>query len=235
MRVTRRPPRRASEQIAERLEMERLARAVRTAYILERSEYETLRAGQWTSWSPKREADLFNERGKKVCSGLNSVWEKVAQICRELQAHPASYVRVQFEAWNDPRRAPPPAFLVSRRAQDIYLEAMPRKLAELNRALQAQKEVAIQQIRCLRRAGVESADEAAAIVIGDLTLPLSPLFRYCFAASLGSKQGESLCRRLRASAVAQYLRFADLYDQTWSQVLPASFRKEAERLWDEWI
>lgn len=226
-----REPRRISKAFRDRESLELLAAQVRQAYIAERSDRETIITGRRKVWKPGHEDDIVSSSGRILKRGLKSVWLKIARICREIGADPATYVRVQFELCSD-RNSPSPSQLATPSAKIRYESAWPGLRSEIRRSLSQQVEVASQQVRCLQALGVGDSLTASLMVIGDLTVPLSPLFRYCFACSLGER-ANSLRQKLLPGAIAQYVRCPVLYDEEWRQVLPPDFKEEVSRFQSE--
>ena len=194
---------------------------VREAYVEEMNRVRGSLGGG--PYSPHPRWDGYNERqGPEGDSPRPAAWLKVARAALGAGLDPVAYVRAQFQAFR--ASGPPrPNQLASARNLAAVSAEMERASEQIRLALTTQVSVLRSLLAvALAHACGRPKERVWAEVLLAPDSRLTPLFRYCIAAS----EGESLADvsdHYRESALAEYRRWPTLYDRHWAQCLPRGF------------
>ncbi len=199
---------------------------IRATYVEERSVLESRRLGGAFAYHvPARydglpeSADADGRRRKPVAP----VWPRLAARFAELRLPPALYMRTVFAQVPLGGHAPEPPQLLSQGYLAAWSKARQALEPGVRRALVSEIDLARVQIAAIAGGGVKTEREAAACVLLNEHLALSPLFRYCLALRIGGPWFRRLARRLEPAACTQYEYLRDFYRRHWKEWLPASF------------
>jgi len=144
--------------------------------------------------------------------------------------NPARLIRFLFSTFEpqgprDRRVYPTPNTLTSAPLRQKYDDYVANELPKKFEAdLDSQARTASLKFReLLRSKSMQYTDEQALrLVLSDLALPLSALYRYCAAADSRHRLQDIRDQFMEPAAV-QYLFERDLYDQFWAKYIPVSF------------
>ncbi len=202
--------------------------------ILLREAYRVMRQ-QWSRQHNLCESDWGNHPiprydGGADASGRNfkSVWVKLARFVVANGLNPDLYIRAQFRG----RIASPPepTQLMSSGALSVYHQTTANRIALCSARFLAQKTRYFLEVQALgagRQVVRCSDDQINLSVLGNLSLPLSALFRYC----LGVRgEREIIIHRFRNEATIQYIGDQEAYDQVWGTWIPDELRLASNQL-----
>jgi hypothetical protein len=200
---------------------------VRVAYIQERGRWESLKSRKPITYKPPRRYDgvrpVTIDGEVTLENGQVSVWAKIITWCEARTIPPTEYIRVCFANLPMISCAPEPIQLLGEKYLQIWndtWEGMPIKLQE---ELTSQHQIARTNMIVQQRVYGETPEDAQLLVLTDSSLELSPLFRYCIAASINTKPLRRVATTFRAEAVLQYECYPTLYAAAWRDILPKGF------------
>ena len=207
---------------AERLE--RRAKRVRAVYQLERRCYESMRSGTDSNYSPSRKFDT------------NGTWTKVARELHKNKVDPVIYVGNIFAKLRTLPAAPPtPAQLLSGQFAAMYRDYSKGTVARAKRQLMVNVEYSHARIVVSQSVNGLTMLDATYRLLGDPRNSLDPLFRYCFAVSMMTKEKRfcSIAKLYRMSAILQYVHDRAGYDEIWCDRMPSWFPQKALAAYEE--
>ena len=197
------------------------AGVIRQTYIQERSLIDKKQYVPSSKWDGNAEA------------GIRSTWERIAEKLLLNGIEPELYVRYYFEheaVVGGSIVAYYPTDLLSDKTINHY-RLYGRETAELDMhdALEFQTECA--RTAFLKEKYLRKVDDRAATrsVLWNMEVELSPLFRFCWAASMKLKSFRSIRDHYLPLAAIQYSRDPDAYDKIWGDKIPANFRTYVTR------
>jgi hypothetical protein len=211
----------------------KMASAVKTVYIVERSRWETVSTGIASTYIPPSSYDgtpPITLCGEVVLQKAQpSVWVKLVRWCEEQSVHPESYVALIFSSFSPMRRRPPePHQLMSEVYLRVWDENLPKLSERVRVALVVQKAAAENRFARIRVSDPKTKPEDAWVeVLVDGTLAISALFRYCLAKMIGGKRFEKIAASYEDEAVLEFQRFRKWYKLHWGALLPKGFSRFA--------
>lgn len=218
----------------------RLAQSIRRAYVMARSDWESLQRGHAATYVPSRlddegrggSVDNDNRRDDKL-----PVWIVLARGFHQLGIDPEDYIFAAFERALKLKQPPEARYLLAATQLQAYREEKEQAVAARETAifLATEKGIAEDQITYWQLCGMEPV-AAHCFVLTDSSLELSALFRYCLALKLARKYPAERKRILKmaaaykAAAAAQFYQDRAEYRRHWAGFLPKGFDEEAVRL-----
>lgn len=221
-------------------------RAVREAYDLNRTLYESQLAGVVSVYRSPR--SYGGGRGGLVIEGADegeflsrpsaNLWEKLAVELRAMRADPWDYMWLQFTALpgieSGRNRPPEPAALLTaeRRARWSIGHGKPAKFVaeSLERQLRYFKDETE-----YRQALFDYTVTAAyKVVLADRDAPMTPLFRYATSLHLRLEGMHHVTASLAWSAAAEYRQLRRHYDALWA-IVPGKFKATADAVYGKGI
>lgn len=211
-------------------EEHRLALKLKKVYTEEMRRYLVSKGREGGAYyEPSRAFDGFDNPGPEQGKPRPAVWLKVARAVVARGYDVEEYVRAQFEVFRQ-EGPPTPAHLLSDRSVQSYEYARDAAPSEAVPSLSTQVHVARTRIlEALSADRSTSPHDAWRRVISDPTLQLTPLFRYCLAASEGLEFAD-MAESFKEDAALQYCRNPRAYDSEWRDVIPRSFPAEAAKI-----
>ena len=206
---------------------------VKLIYGRERSRWETLKAGEQVSYVfPKRydgEPPKTIEHQLVLEKGTKSEWVRLTKWLQEHGIPAAPFMSLVFDhLMTTEKRAPEPYQLRTKKYLRLWNKYKDRAEERIRLALVSQNEVAARHTAAWRTAG-RSSEDAWVIVLTNLGLELSPLFRYCVASALGGKRFRRIAARFHADAIMQFERYRKFYLAHWDFLLPKGFASGSRR------
>lgn len=201
---------------------------VRSCYAEERSRFE----GE--IWRPTRFWDgrpaIETDDGEIIEPARDSIWPKVAAYFRKIQVEPREFLQTVFNS-GELVFAPSPIQLMGQRCREIYGKFRDSRARSVELALPVQISTATTAAAGWQAMGL-GVNAAYATVLGQSSLGLSSLFRYCLAASMRDHGSafRRLAKQFRADAVKQFKQDRDLYLQSWTSFLPPGFVELADSI-----
>lgn len=201
------------------------ARLVRRAYVVRRRAAEEQTTGVVSRWGATRMAAWD---GGETPSGRNcpNAWLAIAAACLAAEVDPVLLVDAAFtppvQPFLNPNQLASESLL--RRARQMGLDAA----ATITAALAQQRAVLRGEVRSATDRGVDKA-RAVILALTEPSIPLSGLFRYCYAARAGD---EDLAGHFADGAVAQYAYRARAYDAAWGDLITDDLRQLAQTFFD---
>lgn len=195
------------------------ATRVRAAYVDEMSRARGVLGGM--PYAPHPRWDGCVERlGPEGDPPRPAEWLKVARVALGLGVDPVAYVRAQFQMFR--ASGPPrPNQLVSQRTQSLIAAEVGHVSEQIRLALTTQVSLLrTLLVVALAQAGGRPKELVWAEVLLTPDSRLTPLFRYCIAASESLADVSS---HYREAALAEYRRWPALYDLHWARCLPPGF------------
>ncbi len=231
-RVVKPPVERAAKQM-----VTNAALRVKVVYVQERSRWESLRSGETVYYTPAKKYEgvlqsvMADDHSVVVEAGRGSTWQALVDWCEKRGFRPEEYVRLSFEAVPMQDVAPQPDQLMGPKYQKKFEKLYPLLEEKLGVALANQKRVARTALIVRQTVYGEEPDFAQLVVATDSHLDLSPLFRYCFAFSIGTKKMLRVARKFQAEAVLQFECYRRAYKKSWADSLPAGFARMSRELY----
>jgi hypothetical protein len=189
-----------------------LARQLGVCYAAERAAYEALTGG-----APGKGA-------RHPITADPGVWVRLVRFCASRSIDPLAYLAWRFEE-GLPGRPPTPQELLNARAADAYRAALQEDGREIEVAYRVQQQAARTAILLAQRLGGRTGPDAWAAVLLDEGLPLSALYRYALALSIGGARFERIAALYAAAAASQYRRHRAHYDAVWGPWIPRPLRE----------
>jgi hypothetical protein len=205
------------------------AMRVRAAYVEARSVFESRREGRAVPYSPPRQYDgkkavRFRDDGADLVATKEAIWLRLWKWFQQHKITPELYFDVIFSDMPlTAKHQVEPASIAHDNRLTAYRRLLPKFEDEARSALRIQTIAARNQVTYRQLVENLDCDTAVAKTVDDMSIELSPLFRYCLAVSSGGPLAMAAGRRWRKEAKAQYDRYAGLYYRTWKSVLPATF------------
>lgn len=203
------------------------AKLVRTSYIYERTRHENARLGMTGLYKVPLHYDgrSAKYRGEKLVeAGVKSAWQRIADLCRDEKIDPQLYITTIFADMAIGEKFPNPDYFYGPKALDRWRALCRGQERTVELALRIETEIAAARMGYYQAMGFKKRRAYRTTLVDD-TLNLSPLFRYCVAASLDY---DDIAEHFYAAAVMQYMQFAGYYDQYWHKFLPKGFVRSAE-------
>ena len=117
----------------------------------------------------------------------------------------------------------------------VVQESIFNRKEQLRKDYRWETSMAIDEIHAHKGLRNISMSHATAVVIYDLRLSLSPLFRYCLAISMKHSKFKIIARNFLISAALQYMRAKEEYDEIWGDAIPVSFKKAAPGIYEGYL
>lgn len=212
-----------------------LALRVKVAYIQERARWESLKSGELVEYRPPKKYEGMRpvtiDDEAEVQPGKASKWQHIADWCEARSINPLEFIRVCFADLPMRELAPEPGQLCGPTYERKWAKLYPKMEERLCTSLAVQRNAA--RSCYLLRTGLykDSAADAALYVATTSSIDLSPLFRYCFAVSIGTKKMLRVADKYLAEAILQFECYRKLYKKTWADALPDGFSKMSRKLY----
>ncbi len=230
----------------------KLARYIRASYAVNRSAFESLKAGGEVVWKvPKRYDGVAprtvdpQDAGKEV----KNVWYEMARWFIRQNLDAVSFIQYVFARQDLTKRVPEPPQVCNEVYLTGYREYVEKGAIEIiSNAFEAETRVAHAAFQKYRDMfGALGQPQAAGTrwtvtqnVLLDRSLPLSYLFRYILALSSAKDAGQAgddaaklrflgLAARFYDRAVIQFSLHREAYAEHWKRWLPKTFPEDADR------
>lgn len=206
----------------------RYGEVVRAVYCSERNMWharvEKKQAGWGLSRMPRYDGGEDNAGRQHV-----NMWERVARFAIANRLDPVRLVRAQFVAGMR-HRPPEPNHLMSTESVNAYRRMTEESPEEVRRQFEFQKKQMAVEMAKLgpARARMKWTEaDAARVILGNVVLPFSALFRHCLATRHGLAD---VAEAFRDEAAVQYMAQAAEYDVVWGDWITTPLRHEASEL-----
>lgn len=193
--------------------IERLAAIIKTLYTHERRRQLEQAHGVTEFYRPSRHWDGNSRR--------QSTWALVAHWVLRNKLNPAILVRSVFAV---SRVFPEPNQLQGDRALEAYKHCAKKEKELIEHMFHVQVSTARAEIFRQQQLFSLSKEQAEQIVISDVYLQFTPLFRYCLAVA---GEYSKLADNYHDPAVLQYTPSREDYDRVWGDLIPRRFRRLA--------
>jgi len=182
------------------------------------------------AWAARRLQKAAQGRSTRPCGqarAADPLWDRLATFCQNRDIEPHSYIQWVFDT-SLSARPPEPIQLLNPQLADAYLAAARDFPAAVTVALRVQKQTARTYIRLGQQPVKQTPHDVWAAVLLDETLPLSALFRFGLATSIGGERFERIASRYEAAAARQYRRCPHVYDTVWGKWVPKRLRESID-------
>jgi hypothetical protein len=193
-------------------------------YVLARRQREFIISRKQSKYRPAATYSLEHSPKGTI---NNSFWHRAAEFCLNNNLNPIELVHRIFS--HDPASYPAPHALYGKNALRIYNSYNKLKEEDVEAAFEHQKtqyRFALRRIREISPGFTKR--QCQRYVLGDSTISLSALFRYCLAIY---GEHEDLAGKFLTAAAMQYRTHRDLYDKVWTGWLPKDFNRLAKQIW----
>jgi hypothetical protein len=215
---------------------------IRCLYVRERSSHESRKAGVPITWEissrwdgrPGKYMAETDDNGEPILAEgskpIAPIWPKIARVLMEAKIQPSAFISYVFSC-GMMLSAPEPNQLTSQKFLDGYAESRnPQHEKEDCQAMfNSQRNIAHIEIAGHERDGCTKKDAYLMTSVGPMN-HLTPLFRYCLAARFDYKPVMDLYFE---QAAVEFCRGQAAFEAVWGQHLPAGFREQALRYYDE--
>ncbi len=179
-----------------------------------------------------REALKHNEPASKGGAGYAAeatadVWVRLARFCAGRSIDPVAYIDWTFDNALLGRSAPAPRQLLNHQHARAFLDGLKEDGREIEVAFRVQQQTARTNMLLAQRLGRQAPPDALAAVLLDESLPLSALYRYCLATSIGGERFRRIARLYEVEAARQYRRNRADYDAVWGRWIPERLRERS--------
>lgn len=226
--------------------------AVRTAYVITRSIWESTRLREVTVYTPPASYDghgpITVENSLVITPAQPSVWLKLAKWFDQARIDPESYIQLLFSRIEpSDARVPEPKQITAERyvmAWNAHRDDFGRGIAS---SLVLQLHEISTSIAIWQHVHHRDKHDSYAIALTTTSGTLSPLIRHCVARSIvgeipntaaGRIQRDrfaAIAARFRRDAVFQYMQFRHFYRFYWTSVLPPDFDANADKRYAVYI
>ncbi len=209
---------------------------VKTAYTLERRNWETLKTGKPSGYRP---AATYDGAGPKTIEGVAVVekpkanrWQLFERWCAANKVDASEFIRYVFRHLPPSTDNPPEPFQLGTPTNLArWRKGKPAMEEEFRQSLDRQSKVAKREITVHQAVHEETYEDACLLTVGSSHLSLTPLFRFCLATNVGTPRLRSVAGSYESRAIMELQRFRRLYMKTWAAVLPKGFAARADRLY----
>jgi len=206
----------------ERPQLSADAELSRTLWIKAVNEANALRTGVTSNWAscPVYDGGLDPRTGRTY---KTPVWEKIAAEAKTSGFHVKELIDTVFRGWNQDIM---PAPYVAMSSDNLRL-AMAERTQRVRRLTDKLKNdyTIFKSNWWGAKLSIADAQVAAAYVLNDTGLSLSPLFRYCVALL---KNLPEVAKRWEPAARSEFFKDVPTYLAHWSSVLPAEMVSEGK-------
>lgn len=224
----------------------RLAADVKTAYVRERNNFESMCLGRSAGYRPARAYDgrpaECTGDGVVLQAAKPSVWRRLAALFLRERIDPRLFMAVQFGRLGPDAAIPEPPQFVARcpetgrdclppKVAARWEQARRRKGREIAAALRAEVDIAVGRMRFLQLLAKQKSDDSYAMTLLDAELELSALFRYCLARSLPGKRFRQIAEFFEPEACLQFERYRTFYLRYWTDFLPDDLPDRAREVY----
>ena len=213
---------RGRKRVHERPQLSSEAELCRSLWIKAVNDAQELRTGMPSNWN----SCVPYDGGQDPKSGRTyrfPVWEKIAKEAHAAGFHVKELIDTVFRGWNEDR-LPTPHTAVS--ADNMRLAVTERTQRSRRIADKLKNDYTIFKSNWWgAKLSIPDAQAAAAYVLKDTGLSLSPLFRYCVALL---KNLPEVAKRWEDAARSEYFKDVPTYLEYWSSVLPAELVAEGK-------
>lgn len=208
-------------------DLEKLAMQVRATYYLERRLYEIANCGAERDYTPMeswRRNPCWDGGQDKFGKRYTSVWKRIVRFATQQQVDPILLVKATFFERRG-SKIPMPNEICSEKVLQqtkIYSHSL---LDYITQQFETYRSEAQNRL-CLKRLARPTAldSELWRSIITSPELDASALFRYGLANDAGEAE---LARRLKHSAMMEYIKAPDSFDKVMGEFLPLAFREES--------
>lgn len=200
-----------------------LAKKIRCLWVSEYRDFELRTKGKSTDWG-SRHMNRWDGGDSADGKFYKAVWPKIATFVEEHELDAELLVRAMF--YRCLNYAPMPNQAHGGTALERYrIYTSPTTQVEMKTELmysfESQKSRALREV--FSKKTYYKLDETTAwrVTIGDPVVPFTPLFRYCVAVNQG---WDDIGTAFEGKAKRQYKQFAELYNEVWTDWIPASLR-----------
>lgn len=211
--------------MAAREDLEKLAMQVRATYYLERKLYEISNCGAEQDYAPMpqwQKNPCWDGGQDKFGKRYTSVWKRIVKFASTNSVDPTLLVKATFLNRRGSKIPMPTEVATEQSLQQarIYGHSMTEYITQQFEAYRHEA----QNRLCLKRLARPTAldSELWRAIITSPELDASALFRYGLANDAGEAE---LARRLRHSAMMEYIKAPDSFDKVMGTFLPLDFRE----------
>lgn len=205
-------------------QVEELAHKIRRMWAEERRRFDLRTSGVPSDWG-NRHMNKWDGGKAKDGKHYNPVWPKIAQLCIDEHLDPLLLVRAIF--YHRDQYPPEPNQAAGNTALDRYrMYTSPSTQLEIQNSLLNALgcDRALSTAEVARQKHYYNRDDACAwrLTLVSTTVNLSPLFRYCVAKN---QQWDDLAEQFYSAAVKQYAQHPEIYNDVWSEWIPATLKE----------
>ena len=161
--------------------------------------------------------------------GHKNVWPSIAQFMLDNQLNVSSCLALCFDLAQDRTEIPLPSHITAPWRLTGYREVSDTSPQLLGYMLTAEKQLCRTEFYEATSEFGMSGEDALRYILGNESLALSPLFRFCLAYS---ENMTDMVEEFKLDAVLQYIVSMDGYDKAWDDWVPGEFRRQTRLAFD---
>lgn len=159
----------------------------------------------------------------------SEAWREIVKFALRHRLHLERMIQTRFEI-AAAKDCVPPQSIANTRYLTSYQAANGLACDDIHCALHTEKRVYHDYVVLTAKGYGYQGKELHSFALLNDDLRISPLFRYCLAASEGI---EYVMRRYRQAAISQYLMLPSVYDQEWADWITDGLKKIAADFYGE--
>lgn len=211
--------------------------AVKEAYVAARSRWLSRMQGAKVAYKPPHSYDgtsaVYIDGEAIAEKPKRSEWAALARWLAENQ-YPVSYIAFQFEQLPSYGRPPEPKQLSNPKYVEMWQKSFGKIDMELTIQLRLDQDTFSRELACQEIIG-ERRFRAILLVLGNDSLAISPLFRFCVCRRMKHKSMLYIAKNYALEAATQFMQAPQVYLRVWGDWIPAGFCAEADKLYRRWL
>jgi len=210
-----------------RIDEERFAQEIRSAYIAARENYEYLRTQRKIKYKPPARydgsEDVVTEDGVVLEQGKQPIWKKLARLfIKHNITDPYIYINTIFEEYYNSPYPPRPEILTKEEYLSLWDKIIKNEEERIALEFRLQMELLKKELIKLCKIQGWSEVQALESVLTDNSIPFHILFRYCIAYRYKnlSTHLQNLVDAIKDKAIDAFQKYKNIYRKHWSIILP---------------
>lgn len=205
---------------------------VKRIYAYERSRWESIKQGSEVNYILPKVYDgksaIMIDGELEIEKAKKSEWKTLADWIKGNKFPPKAFLATVFDNHLcTSKRALEPFQIRTDKYANLWYNTKDKMSERIKIALYSQRNTASREYNY--KLNSLNKYNAWATVLLNMSLSLSPLFRYCIAMGIGTDRFQDLACRFEANAIMQFERYRKFYKEHWFNLLPRYFSINSSR------